>query len=118
MSEERLNEIRDSIEFQMQIQQAVGYKSRYDDLLVEEIDLYNEVIDLKAKIDSMTESYETDAEAKFYEYVDKHESKLQQRIDKAIEFICKKDMEANLKGEAVFNSNELLEILKGEPNNE
>ena len=50
MSEERLKEIHDSIEFQMQLQQAVGYKSRYDDLLVEEIDLYNEVIDLKEKI--------------------------------------------------------------------
>ena len=50
MSEERLKEIHDSIEFQMQLQQAVGYKSRYDDLLVEEIDLYNEVIDLQEKI--------------------------------------------------------------------
>lgn len=50
MNEERLKEIHDSIEFQMQLQQAVGYKSRYDDLLVEEIDLYNEVIDLQEKI--------------------------------------------------------------------
>lgn len=52
---------------------------------------------------------------KIEEYKNKE---LQQRIDKAIEFICKKDMEANLTGEAVFNSSELLEILKGEPNNE
>lgn len=47
MSEERLNEIKDSIELQMQVQQAVGYKNRYDDLLIEEIDLYNEVINLQ-----------------------------------------------------------------------
>ena len=30
-------------------------------------------------IDSVKESYETDAEAKYYDYVDKHESKLQKR---------------------------------------
>lgn len=58
MTKERLQEIKDSIEFQMQLQQAVGYKSRYDDLLVEEIDLYNEVIDLQEKIDKAIEVIE------------------------------------------------------------
>ena len=56
MSEERLKEIHDSIEFQMQLQQAVGYKSRYDDLLVEEIDLYNEVIDLQQENQQLKEA--------------------------------------------------------------
>lgn len=51
---------------------------------------------------------------KTIEEVSKERNELQQRIDKAIEFICKKDMEANLTGEALFNSNELTEILKGE----
>ena len=51
MTKERLEEIRDSIEFQMQIQQASGYKSRYDALLVEEIDLYNEVIELQERLE-------------------------------------------------------------------
>lgn len=37
MTKKRLKEIHDSIEFQMQLQQAVGYKNRYDDLLVEYI---------------------------------------------------------------------------------
>ena len=58
MTKERLEEIKDSIEFQMQIQQAVGYKNRYDDLLIEKIDLYNEVIDLQEKIDKAIEVIE------------------------------------------------------------
>ena len=62
MSEERLKEIHDSIEFQMQLQQAVGYKSRYDDLLVEEIDLYNEVIELQQERNNYKELYEKEQE--------------------------------------------------------
>ena len=58
MSEERLNEIKDSIELQMQVQQAVGYKNRYDDLLIEEIDLYNEVINLQQENKQLKEVIE------------------------------------------------------------
>lgn len=90
MTKERLEEIKDSIEFQMQIQQAIGYKSRYDDLLTEEIDLYNEVIEL------------------------------QERINKAIEYI---DTKVVSNGEIIdqlrkIEIKQLLEILKGEPNND
>ncbi len=35
------------------------------------------VKELKDKISDMQESYETDAEAKFYDYLGKHESKLE-----------------------------------------
>lgn len=35
------------------------------------------VKELKNKISNMKESYETEAEAKFYDYVGKHESKLE-----------------------------------------
>ena len=92
MTKERLKEIHDSIEFQMQIQQAVGFKSRYDYLLIEQIDLYNEVIDLQEKIDKATELLKkygiVDETGNFNAYLDTIELK------------------------------ELLEILKGEPNNE
>lgn len=93
MTKERLEEIHDSIEFQMQLQQAVGYKSRYDDLLIEEIDLYNEVIDL------------------------------QEKIDKAIEVIEKSYYSKNTTDidSIVVSNNKLLQvrnILKGESNNE
>lgn len=91
MSEERLNEIRDSIEFQMQLQQSLGYKSRYDDLLTEEIELYNEVIDL------------------------------QERRKKAIEYLAKcndNDVDTRFYSDKKPRKNILLEILKGEPNNE
>ena len=50
MNKERLEEIKDSIELQMQVQQSLGYRSSYDDLLTEEIDLYNEVIELQERI--------------------------------------------------------------------
>lgn len=62
MTEERLKEIHDSIELQMQLQQAVGYKNRYDDLLVEEIDLYNEVIELQQERNNYKELYEKEQE--------------------------------------------------------
>lgn len=58
MTEERLKEIHDSIELQMQVQQSLGYKNRYDDLLVEEIDLYNEVIELQQERNNYKELYE------------------------------------------------------------
>ena len=74
---------------------------------------------LQQKIDSMTESYETNAEAKFYEFVDKHESKLQQRIDKAIEVIEESYYSKNTTDidSIVVSNNKLLQvrnILKGD----
>ena len=99
MSEERLNEIKDSIELQMQVQQAVGYKNRYDDLLIEEIDLYNEVINLQQE-----------------------NARLKDKIDESIEYIrdcCDMDSKwVNLHydyAQKEMSSNEvdgLLEILK------
>ena len=50
--------------------------------------LLKENQELKDKISDMQESYETDAEAKFYDYVDKHESKLEkenQELKKQLE---------------------------------
>lgn len=41
-----------------------------------------QMYELQEEIENMKMSYETDAEAKYYDFVDKHESKLQQRIDK------------------------------------
>lgn len=55
-----------------------GYIHSYE-LLEEPFvkDLLKENQELKDKISNMQESYETDAEAKFYDYVGKHESKLE-----------------------------------------
>ena len=75
MTKERLKEIHDSIGFQMQLQKSLGYKSRYDDLLVEEIDLYNEVIDLQEDYNKVVHE-STEFESKVYQ--------LQERIDKVI----------------------------------
>ena len=44
---------------------------------------------LKNELDNVKASYETEAEARYYEYIDRHESKLQERIDNAIEYIEK-----------------------------
>lgn len=55
MSEERLKEIKDSIEFQMIVEQNSGYKKEYSVLLQEEIDLYNEVIRLKQALNEIKE---------------------------------------------------------------
>lgn len=76
-----------------------------------------EIGKLKEKIENMKMSYETDAEAKYYDFVNKHESKLQQRIDKAIEYVKTKNYCSDIftKDFAIFDKQELLEILdKGE----
>ena len=52
MTKEKLEEIKDSIELQMMFQQCLGYKNKYDAILTEEIDLYNEVIDLQERIEN------------------------------------------------------------------
>jgi len=46
MNDERLKEIKDSIEFQMIVEQNSDYKENYNPILKEEIDLYNEVVRL------------------------------------------------------------------------
>ena len=43
---------------------------------------------------------------------------LKNRIDRVKLFLCKKDMEANLTGEATFNSKELINILGGDVDDE
>lgn len=48
MTKERLEEIKDSIELQKKLREVVGIN--YDEILVEEIDLYNEVIELQERI--------------------------------------------------------------------
>ena len=83
-----------------------------------------EIEKLKEKIENMKMSYETDAEAKYYDFVNRHESKLQQRIDKAIEYIkdyektieegIKKGAEYTYLGSPLNKINKLLDILKGE----
>lgn len=114
-------------ELQEQLKDKKIDKEFLIEYIVKRDKVYNQLID---KIDSMTESYETDAETKFYDFVDKHESKLQQKIDKAIEFIESKNngicrVNGEEKGAYTFLLDfdksrefiwELLEILKGEPN--
>ena len=43
---------------------------------------------------------------------------LQNRIDKVKLFLCEKDMEANIKGEATFSSKDLIKILGGDVDDE
>ena len=96
ITKERLEEIKDSIELQKKLREVVGIN--YDEILVEEIDLYNEVIELQKRIDKAIEyinNYETIRG--YYEYQE-----------------CGYDeynYEEDLK-------EDLSEILKGEPNNE
>jgi hypothetical protein len=54
VSEKELNKIKDSIEFQMIIEQNSGYKDEYSPLLKEEITLYNEVIRLNDELEKKT----------------------------------------------------------------
>lgn len=73
-------------------------------------EMKKEIERLNNELENVKAHYETEAEAKYYEFIDKHESKLQQRIDKAIEYI-KQDYEINK-----YSKSYLLEILKGEDN--
>ena len=45
-------------------------------------------------------------------------TELKNRIDKVKLFLCEKDMEANIKGEATFSSRELIDILGGDVDDE
>ena len=55
---------------------TIEMSNEYYNLLEEKIvRLINENQELKDKISNMKESYETDAEAKFYDYLDKYKSK-------------------------------------------
>ena len=86
--------------------------------------LEKETKQLKEKIDSVKESYETDAEAKYYDYVGKRESKLQKRIDKAIEYINHENFKRTILvgvGTKKYTRNildNILNILKGSDKNE
>ena len=51
MSEERLKEIKDSIDFQKKIVESVGV---YDEIFQEEMELYNEVVRLKQENKELT----------------------------------------------------------------
>lgn len=112
-----MNNIPKLIEFTVEeLQEQLKDKKIDKEFLIEYIvkrnRVYNQLID---KIDSMTESYETDAEAKFYEYVDKHESKLQQRIDKIFSRITLYKME-DITMETARVLDDLLEVVKGDSN--
>lgn len=96
MTKERLEEIKDSIEFQMQVQQSLGYRSSYDDLLTEEIDLYNEVIDLQERINKAINDLEI-----------------------TIQIICEQPSKNVKEGNYILSRLEgFIKILKGESNNE
>ena len=79
---------------------------------------------LKERISEIEEAYETQAEAKYYDYIDKHESKLQKRIDEAIEYIKQNSELVKVDSIKHFDFyyremkdvTELLEILKGDSN--
>ena len=103
--------------------QQIERLEKVNDRLKEYCDFYKDLSEkqnktikqLEEKIDSVKESYETDAEAKYYDYVDKYESKLQERIDKAIETINYYAIEDEDYSK-IYNTEEqeLYEILKGE----
>lgn len=48
----------------------------------------------------------------------KEKEDLQTRIDKAVIFICNKNLQAELTGQCSFTTNDLIEILKGSGKNE
>ena len=50
MNKERLKEIKDSIDFQYEIVEAQGYCKECNDLINEELELYNEVIRLREEL--------------------------------------------------------------------
>lgn len=106
-------------ELQEQLKDKKIDKEFLIEYIVKRDKVYNKLID---KIDSMTESYETDAEAKFYEYVDKYESRLQQRIDKAKIEISALMSRYFYEEDFYIEDTDLDKILqildKGEPNNE
>ena len=58
---------------------------------------------LEDELENVKMHYETLAESKYYDFIDKHESKLRQRIDKAIDYNKKN-----------IHSATLGRILKGE----
>lgn len=67
------------------------------------------VKELKNKISDMQESYETEAEAKFYDYVGKHESKLEkenQLLKKRLEncYCNRTDCSGRIKDSKVYDS--------------
>jgi len=87
-------------------------------------DLQKEIERLKNELENVKAHYETEAEARYYEFIDNHKSKLQQRISKAIEYlteegvcILNKGMKENER--LVWdwqNYYDLLDILKGVDN--
>lgn len=71
-----------------------------------------EIERLKDKLYDVKAHYETEAEAKYYEFIDNHESKLQQRIDKAIEWI--NNLPDGIKSTfIIYGGYEVKEILQG-----
>lgn len=82
------------------------------------------VKELKNKISNMQESYETDAEAKFYDYLGKHENELEkenQELKKQLEkankklYLCTPEVPQNLHGKYVSYVdlvNEMYELKK------
>lgn len=98
----------------LRLEQRKAYRDLID--IIEGME--QEIEKLKEKIENMKMSYETDAEAKYYDFVNKHESKLQQRIDNAIEYMNDTidfswKNNSPIKNGKSLNLNKLLDILQG-----
>ena len=76
--------------------------------------LNKEIKRLNNELENVKAHYETEAEAKYYEFIDNHESKLQQRIDKAIALLTL--YEVDRLGNEYVQTTQIIEILKGEDN--
>ena len=101
MTEERLKEIKDSIDFQKKIYEIKGYELG---IVQEEIDLYNEVITLKEEIERLKKELNKHIK----EGIEKD-----QRIFNALSLITKVIVNSEIKGNSALNLNDLINILQG-----
>ena len=108
-----LQEENEHLKFQIE---CLSSKDKPKDKMIEALALENEK--LKNELYNVKASYETEAEAKYYEYIDKYEIKLQDRINKAIDYI--NDMCLFDDGYANYGDDlrpaHIVNILKGEYN--
>ena len=102
MSEERLKEIKDSINLQYEMSKRYDMDSDVMELLDEESELYNEVIRLKTK------TKEQSLLLIDYQDMEQKLEKYKSRIEKAVEYIDQR------KDNEFINIQTLLNILKGE----
>lgn len=69
MTEERLNEIKNSIDFQITATKAYGYD---ETLINEELELYNEVVRLREIIDKVNKFIDEFIQEDYYEKLDEY----------------------------------------------